>query len=256
MWYSKFDDRGAIIWSLVLISGNLRPWPWQPRKIPRSVHFQRLEFKSLCTFASHSMSTFLPIPISYPFTFHNNDKRSRMCSTHCAPLNEFTSTLLLLYFFVVWMVKYDHHRNQNVNNRDYLDVYLSTNSVTPSMLNSASSSSSFGRLLLWRFVSYFPHLVFNPNPCPDIFDPNRSSLPCLALAPKCWKVRLSNKKIIGCDSVIVTPRTRFKLVWSKSTSFPSSELKRGNRIDKYWEVFDTKFKLGVKFKHAWGKLLR
>ena len=91
----------AIIWSLVLISGNLRPWPWQ-QQYP-SCRFPSLKFKTQS--ASHTFSQIFSI-------FPKN---------------------------ILWFV-IDFTAGQHVQVHE-TRMYLWSNSPTPPMLISAGSSS-------------------------------------------------------------------------------------------------------------------
>ena len=169
MIHIQYLTVGAIIWSLVLISGNLRLWPWQ--RYP-SCRFSSLGFKH---------------PASLHFCVAHIWRWNSVFSQHSA------------YFFLWPFFVLDHNDKRRENRWKWTrcqDMYLSANSLTPSILNSASSSSV--ARLLWRFVSYFfPMPVFNPNPCSDIFGPNRSSFSGPLFIPRPWHqywgVRLGNK---------------------------------------------------------------
>ena len=162
---------GAIIWSLVLISGNSRRCPWQ--RYPSS-RFSSLGFKHL---------TSVHFCVAHFCTWNS------LFSQH--------SAYFFLWPFLTAMIK--GRRTGGSAQDGKICTSLRIHWPLPiSMLNSASSSSV--ARLLWRLVSYSPPTpVFNPNPCPDIFDPNRSSfsgplfIPGLGTNIERW-IFFSNKK--------------------------------------------------------------
>ena len=72
------------------------------------------------TSASNCAQILIVCPISSVWILSKNTIFAFWAEIHLS-CHTAGSTLLLLYFSVAWMVKYDHHRNPNINNRDHLD---------------------------------------------------------------------------------------------------------------------------------------